>query len=211
MKKEKSLGLSLEQHAQAIKSAVSSSIIGFIKVGDCISQANTQLGEDEFSALFEKGSAHYVGMGERQIYRFMSISKGQKKLIKFQDDLPTDVTQLDAISRMTEKDIKEGIKAEVISTGMNRGDITKWLKPKEEKPSEAEFSGEKTVDVKITIPIEKVIDIESEEIPEKESKPTDPLFDAMSYVLDNTPDDRRIKFVLGFIKKWKIKIEDLKS
>ena len=202
------LTLTVNQHAEAIKQAVSKSILGFIEVGDRVTEANTQLGEDEFSSLFDKAGENYVGMGERQIYRFMSISKGQKKLLKFQDDLPTDVTQLDAISRMTEKDIKAGIAAEVITNGMNRGDITKWQNPKTEKPVETEFSGEKTIDVKTTIPIEETIDIKSEDVTE-EPKQADPLFDAMLYVLGNTPLDRRIKFVLGFIKKWKIKIKDL--
>ena len=197
--------MNVSAHAEAIKQAVSSSMVGFIEVGNRISEASTQLKEEDFSSLFDKSNENFVGMGERQGYRFLSISKGQKKLLKFQNDLPTDVTQLDAISRMTEKDIKSGINEDIISPEMGRGSLSKWLNPKVEIEVEEGLGKTKTIDIEA----EDVTNVEAPTEEELFNAVEDHLVECTAYMIDHTPYDRKLQIVKGLIKKWEIKIEDL--
>jgi hypothetical protein len=201
MGNQKSLvpALSIQEHSKAIQGAMAKSIEGFILVGQRVLEAKGQLPEEEFLTLFDKESPNYVGMAERQGYRFLSIAKGQKKLIQFQDELPADVTQLDAISRMTVKDIKSAIKADVMKPSMNRGDIAKWersLEAPEVDPAQTEIEESEIQEAEV---IEE----------KKENIVTINLMVATKAVIDGTPEKDRVGVIRGFMKKWGLSLTDL--
>ena len=204
------IGMDVEQHSTAIRSAVSISIEGFILVGECVAQAQKELGGDDFAVLFDKSNENYVGLGVRQGYRFLSIFKGQKKLLKFKGDLPSDVTQLDQVSGMSEKDIKAGIKAEVIGADMNRGDITKWLNAQngdqDNNPPPSSMMKEPVI---AGAAITEAVIIE-DEAPESEKQELDTtLYDALRIVLEDTEEKDKLRTVKGLMKKWGISLTDL--
>lgn len=198
------IGMNVEQHSQAIKDAVSSSIEGFILVGERVAQAQKELAGDDFETLFGKSNAAYVGMGIRQGYRFLAIAKGQKKLLKFKGDLPSDVTQLDQVSGMTEKEIKAGIKAEVIGPDMNRGDITKWRNAQDDDDDQRSTPMIREGNPDITDAV-----VIKDEIPEPEEEDNTRVYDATKVVLTETHEDDRVRVIKGFMKKWEISLTDL--